>query len=214
MRRTAARAIRLRRTTSGRAWISRWSRTPSRSPNGQTLVHQRLGRYAEILTTSAEGPHGPIHFLTARRAGVRWLAVDKAQVWSSRLPPLPLRPDRLFGEVGSSGAAGAYSSLRGNGMEHQQKQVGTRPNRRLINRVLAWWFGGGLIVLPLIGGQSRAQPGCRGEGKSCEGNQQCCAGLACRATGPGSTRRCARPQATTTPTATNTPVPPTNTPTP
>jgi hypothetical protein len=106
-------------------------------------------------------------------------------------------------------------------MDDQQKPLSTGTTRRRINRLFAWWFGAGLIVLPLIGGQSRAQPGCRGEGKSCEGNQQCCAGLACLVTGPGNTRRCARPQATNTPTntptPTDTPTPtntPTNTPTP
>jgi hypothetical protein len=92
-------------------------------------------------------------------------------------------------------------------MDDVPKVVSTRPNRRGVNRVLAWWFGGGLIVLPLIGEQSRAQPGCRGEDQSCEGNQSCCAGLACRVTGQGKARRCARPQATNTPTPTNTPIP-------
>jgi hypothetical protein len=101
-------------------------------------------------------------------------------------------------------------------MDHQQKPLSAGSSRRRINRILAWLFGGGLIVLPLIGGQSRAaRSGCRGEGNPCEGNQQCCAGLACLVTGPGNTRRCARPQATNTPgptaTATDTP---TNTPTP
>ncbi len=36
-------------------------------------------------------------------------------------------------------------------------------------------------------------PRCRGEGKPCEGNRECCAGLVCRVTGPGAGRRCSRP---------------------
>jgi hypothetical protein len=81
-------------------------------------------------------------------------------------------------------------------------------SRRRVVRVLAWsLWGGGLVALIAGGGKrSSAQtetptstptptvtPRCRGEGKPCEGNRECCAGLVCRVTGPGAGRRCSRP---------------------
>lgn len=36
-------------------------------------------------------------------------------------------------------------------------------------------------------------PACRGEGHPCEGNQTCCAGLVCRASGPGKALRWTTP---------------------
>jgi hypothetical protein len=90
--------------------------------------------------------------------------------------------------------------------------------------VLAAAVGGVLATAGLAGSggdRTTAAPGCRPAGSPCEGNQQCCAGLVCAATGPGAPRRCTpAPTATVTrtptprPTATTTPVPPTTTPTP
>ena len=43
------------------------------------------------------------------------------------------------------------------------------------------------------GGKGAKQKKCRNEGHPCEGNQECCAGLVCRVTGPGNAERCAKP---------------------
>jgi hypothetical protein len=60
--------------------------------------------------------------------------------------------------------------------------------------VVAVLLGGGLVGRA---GRAAAQPGCRGEGHPCEGNQEamwgCCAGLYCADKGeasPGNARRC------------------------
>jgi hypothetical protein len=52
---------------------------------------------------------------------------------------------------------------------------------------------------------AKAAPKCAGEGHPCEGNQVCCEGLICGATGNGSARRCGA--ATTAPNATVAPIP-------
>ena len=45
---------------------------------------------------------------------------------------------------------------------------------------------------------NRAQGGdCRGDGHPCEGNQDCCRGLACEPSGPGAANRCTTPEAVT-----------------
>ena len=68
------------------------------------------------------------------------------------------------------------------------------PRRVLLRRVAACLVGGGLVGRA---GGAAAQPGCRGEGHPCEGNQEwmwgCCAGLHCSEKGgasPGNARRC------------------------
>jgi hypothetical protein len=81
-------------------------------------------------------------------------------------------------------------------------------------------LGGVLGVVGLSGPaheQTAAAPSCRGVGSSCEGNQQCCAGLVCLVSGPGNPRRCTpAPTATRTwtPTPTTTPTTTLSTPTP
>src|SRR5579884_596359 len=65
-----------------------------------------------------------------------------------------------------------------------------RVSRRAITRAL----GGGAVGL-LAGalgraGATAAQPACRGAGHPCDGNQTCCAGLVCQASGPGAALRC------------------------
>jgi len=95
--------------------------------------------------------------------------------------------------------------------------VGNGASRRRVLRAL---LGGALaaplaLALALGSGRSGAQPGCRQAGNPCEGNQDCCAGLVCRRSGPGSAARCTRPPTPTpTPIRTPTPVPRTPTPTP
>ena len=64
--------------------------------------------------------------------------------------------------------------------------------RVLLRRVVAGLVGGGLVARA---GGAAAQPGCRGEGHPCEGNQveMCCWPLVCAdkgATSPGNARRC------------------------
>jgi hypothetical protein len=90
-------------------------------------------------------------------------------------------------------------------------------HRRRVLRAL--WMAAGVGSLAAVfgapagrpSGPAAAAPGCRPAGSPCEGNSQCCAGLVCRTTGPGTSRRCmAAPTATPTRTPTNTP---TNTPT-
>ncbi len=82
------------------------------------------------------------------------------------------------------------------------------PSRRQTLRLLA--VGAGGLLATRGGSGANAQPGCRGAGNPCEGNQQCCAGLVCAASGPGTSRRCTLPP-TRTPTP---PLTPTPTPTP
>jgi len=61
---------------------------------------------------------------------------------------------------------------------------------------------GGALLAGLGGaGAAGADPACRGEGHPCEGNQDCCAGLVCAASGPGAALRCTAPIPTTTTTA-------------
>jgi hypothetical protein len=79
------------------------------------------------------------------------------------------------------------------------KAVGRGTQRR---KVLLGLLGGALLGSAIVSPASqpvRAQPGCRRDGHPCEGNQQCCAGLACRVIGPGNERQCSRPQPTITP---------------
>ena len=66
--------------------------------------------------------------------------------------------------------------------------------RVLLRRVAACLVGGGLVGRT---GWAAAQPGCRGEGHPCEGNQEdmwgCCGTLVCSLKGdasPGNARRC------------------------
>jgi hypothetical protein len=79
-------------------------------------------------------------------------------------------------------------------------------SRRRVVRVLAGLLWGGGLVALTAGSSKRSSaqttiptptptvtPHCRGEGKPCEGNRECCAGLVCRVTGPGAARRCSRP---------------------
>jgi len=76
-------------------------------------------------------------------------------------------------------------------------------------------LGGGLLAA-LGGAGAGAAPACRGAGHPCAGNQQCCDGLVCAASGPGAARRCTPPTTTTTtttaaPTTTTTTTTPTST---
>jgi hypothetical protein len=66
------------------------------------------------------------------------------------------------------------------------------PRRVLLRRVVAALLGAGLVGWA---GEAAAQPGCRGEGHPCEGNQVdlCCWPLVCAKKGeasPGNARRC------------------------
>ena len=67
-----------------------------------------------------------------------------------------------------------------------------RVTRRRALQVFAAAAAGGVLSLMGIR-EASAQPGCRGEGHPCEGNQECCPDLVCRVTGPGNATRCARP---------------------
>jgi hypothetical protein len=64
--------------------------------------------------------------------------------------------------------------------------------RRVVRGVLGSVLAGGAITLTGRG-PVQAAPQCRGQGQTCEGNQDCCAGLVCRVIGLGNSRRCARP---------------------
>jgi hypothetical protein len=93
------------------------------------------------------------------------------------------------------------------------KALGAGTSRRRVAGLAAGWLATGiatgLAALALApGAPSGAQPGCRGAGNPCEGNQQCCAGLVCTVIGQGNARRCmAAPTRTPTPTSTPTPTP-------
>ena len=66
------------------------------------------------------------------------------------------------------------------------------PRRVLLRRLAAGLLGG---TLGSRAGVAAAQPGCRGEGHPCEGNQVCCPDLWCAEKGeasPGNARRCVR----------------------
>jgi hypothetical protein len=79
------------------------------------------------------------------------------------------------------------------------KAVGRGTHRR---KVLLGLLGGVLLGGAIVSPASRpvrAQPGCRSDGHPCEGNQECCPGLACRVGGQGKGRQCFRPQPTNTP---------------
>jgi hypothetical protein len=100
------------------------------------------------------------------------------------------------------------------------RALATPRTRRYAGRALLAGLTSATLAAIGLSGHSgpdpaNAQPGCRAAGNPCQGNQQCCAGLVCRTTGPGTSRRCmAAPTATPTRTPTNTPTnTATNTPT-
>ena len=118
------------------------------------------------------------------------------------------RSPRSGGEAGASGgtgnAAGRCATPMGAGGAMTQHRIDALvavlardaglPRRALLRRVVAVLLGGGLVGRA---GRAAAQPGCRGEGHPCEGNQEemwgCCAGLYCADKGeasPGNARRC------------------------
>src|SRR5262245_12044095 len=74
-------------------------------------------------------------------------------------------------------------------LDRAAKLLATGTSRRQILSFLAWGATGGALAL-LFGARAAAQPGCREEGHPCEGNQTCCEGLTCTASGPGAARRC------------------------
>jgi hypothetical protein len=88
----------------------------------------------------------------------------------------------------------------------KQVSAGREARRTFVKRALGGALAG---FVALRGGRAGAQPGCREEGHPCEGNQECCAGLECRVTGPGNAERCAKPKPKKTP-----PPPPKKTPPP
>ena len=83
--------------------------------------------------------------------------------------------------------------------------IRSEATRRVVLRGLIG-AGGAALLADLLQTEAAPplQPGCRGAGKTCEGNQQCCAGLVCTVTAQGNSRRCAEAP-TRTPTPTNTP---------
>jgi len=81
--------------------------------------------------------------------------------------------------------------------------AGGYSRRRVLGLLVRGAVGGGLgLVGPAAAAAARKDkdkekdkdkdngPACRGEGHPCEGNQVCCAGLTCTASGPGAARRC------------------------
>jgi len=74
--------------------------------------------------------------------------------------------------------------------------AGAAPRRTFLKRTIGGALAG---LVALRGGRAGAQPGCRGAGHPCEGNQECCAGLECvgrPGPGPGVAKRCAAPPKT------------------
>lgn len=69
------------------------------------------------------------------------------------------------------------------------KRLADGTSRRTVLGLLAGSAGGALSAL-LGRAHASAQPGCRREGHPCEGNQTCCEGLTCAASGPGAAMRC------------------------
>jgi hypothetical protein len=65
-------------------------------------------------------------------------------------------------------------------------------SRRTILKTLAGSVFGGALGLAGLGGGVEAKPTCRDEGHPCEGNQTCCDGLVCVASGRGTAKRCNR----------------------
>jgi hypothetical protein len=64
--------------------------------------------------------------------------------------------------------------------------------RRVVRAVLGSALAGGAVTRTGRG-PVQAAPQCRGQGQTCEGNQDCCAGLICPGrgvSGPGNSRRC------------------------
>ena len=74
------------------------------------------------------------------------------------------------------------------------KALGRGANRRRVLRGLLGGAVAGGAVVTSLPEPAAAQPGCRREGNTCQGNQVCCPGLVCvQAAGPGNAARCVGP---------------------
>lgn len=85
------------------------------------------------------------------------------------------------------------ASAIGDWIDNAARTLASATSRRSVLKALAVTATGGIFTM-LGGASAQAKPKCRDEGHPCEGNQDCCTGLAClQAPGPGKSMRCAVP---------------------